>query len=174
MFSRPVVILVLLSLSMPLSIVAHAESGGKGPPGYSEAISQALRELEATNYPEAREEFQRAHALFPNARTLRGLGLVEFELRNYGESVRRLEEALASTVKPLDDKLRAETDALLARARRYLGEVHVDVEPSVATVIVDGTRVELGPENSMLLEVGEHTVEGVLAASVRESSPAWS
>jgi hypothetical protein len=66
----------------------------------------------------AREELRRAHAIFPNARTLRGLGMVEFELRSYVQSVQLLEQALAASVKPLDGKLRTDTEALLARAQR--------------------------------------------------------
>ena len=142
-----------------LAWVARADDAVNGPSGYEEAVAQAITELSATNYPEAREEFRRAHALFPNARTLRGLGMVEFELRNYGECVRLLDEALASSIKPLDERLRADTEGLLTRARRYLGEVHVETEPTLATVTVDGTSMALGPGGSILLEVGEHTLE---------------
>jgi tetratricopeptide (TPR) repeat protein len=126
---------------------------------YDEAVARGVAELEANHYPEAREEFRHAHALFPNARTLRGLGMVEFELRNYGECVRMLEEALASGVKPLDAKLRVSTESLLTRARRYLGEVHVQTEPSSASVIVDGTKMEIGAYGVLLLQVGEHAIE---------------
>lgn len=153
-------VVATLCVLLSCALGARADSGGpNGPPGYDEAVSQALSELEANNYPEAREEFRRAHALFPNARTLRGLGMVEFELRNYGECVQLLQLALASDVRPLDDKLRADTESLLVRARRYLGEVHVETDPLSATVIVDGTHMELREGGSILLEVGEHTLE---------------
>ncbi|MEY4512912.1 MAG: hypothetical protein RLZZ450_5034 [Pseudomonadota bacterium] len=51
-------------------------------PGYRETIAEALIEYEAHNYLEARTLFERAHKLYPNARTLRGLAVVAFELRN--------------------------------------------------------------------------------------------
>jgi hypothetical protein len=85
--------------------------------------------------------------------------MVAFELRNYAESAQKLEEALASSVKPLEGKLRSDTEALLARAKRYLGELRVETDPEAATLRVDGNRVELGPEGSLLLEVGTHTIE---------------
>lgn len=144
---------VCLSLLCAWSGLARADSA------YDEAVAQGLAELEANNYPEAREEFRRAHALFPNARSLRGLGMVEFELRNYGECVRLLEQALTSPVKPLDAKLRAESEALLARARRYLSELRVQTDPSSATLIVDGAETQLGAYGALLLEVGEHSLE---------------
>jgi hypothetical protein len=151
--------LVVLCLGISVCASARAAGGEKLPAGYKEAISHAVAELEAGNFPEAREEFRRAHGIFPNARTLRGLGTVEFELRNYAECVRLLQEALASTVKPLDGSLRAEAEALLKRAQRYLGAVRLVLEPSSAKVVVDGTPVELGPEGILLLEVGSHTLE---------------
>lgn len=136
----------------------QAQAGGKvGPPGYAEAIDQALTELEAANYPEAREEFQRAHSIYPNARTLRGLGMVEFELRNYTRSVEHLEAALSSKEKALDSKLRAETQALLERAQRYIGTVVIELEPPSATLSVDGIATDVsGP---LRLDVGQHTLE---------------
>ncbi|HKO93271.1 MAG TPA: PEGA domain-containing protein [Polyangiaceae bacterium] len=143
----------LCALVCGWSGLAHADAA------YDQAVAEALSELEANHYPEAREEFRRAHALLPSARTLRGLGMVEFELRNYGESVRLLEEALTADVKPLDDKLRKETEALLARAQRYMGELRVETDPSSATVIVDGAEMKRGPFGSLLLQVGEHALE---------------
>jgi len=138
---------------------AQAPAQDIEPPGYAIAIDTAVSEHDAGHFAEARTYFVRAHQLYPNARTLRGLGMVEFELRNYGESARYLEEALASQAKPLDDKLRKETQGLLARARAYIGEVHVAVDPGSATVMVDGVTVASGPEASFTLVVGDHELE---------------
>lgn len=150
---------VLFALWAGLSLAQPAQAQSKIPAGYKEAVAQALVELEAANYPEARAEFARAHALFPNARTSRGLGMVEFELRHYTESVRWLEQALASAVKPLDDKLRAETDALLERARRYLTRVSLQLSPDSATLLIDGKPAELAGTQDVVLEAGEHLLE---------------
>jgi hypothetical protein len=85
--------------------------------------------------------------------------MVEFELRNYGQSAAYLEQSLASAVKPLDARLRPEVEKLLERARGYLGEVQVAVTPTAATVLVDGAAVELGPDETLTLQVGDHVLE---------------
>ena len=129
------------------------------PRGYEHAIELAVDEHERGHFEEAREHFREAHELYPNARTLRGLGKVEFELRNYGESVKFLSEALASDVRPLGPELRGEVETLLDRARAYVGEVHVNVEPGSATVSVDGVAVASGPQAALDLLVGDHLLE---------------
>jgi len=126
---------------------------------HEELIRMAVDEFDRSNFAEARELFRKAHAMEPTARTFRALGLVEFELRNYGEAASMLEQSLASAIKPLHAKQRVETEKLLERTRGYLGTVHVATDPSPATVIVDGAAVELGPSGTLVLEVGEHVLE---------------
>lgn len=154
--ARCLLCLVFLGLLVPLGAAAQPREHSAE---YAEAIRDAVAEFDLKNFPEARERFRRAHGLFPNARTLRGLGLVEFELRNYGESVRFLGEALACTERQLTGELRRETETVLTRAKAYVGEVHFAVEPQGSTVVVDGTTVELEPSGSLILEVGDHVVE---------------
>jgi tetratricopeptide (TPR) repeat protein len=131
------------------------------PPGYREAIEQALSEYEAHNYAEARAAFLRAHALYPNARTLRGLGMMEFELRNYVESVSLLEQALASQAKPLDPTLRAQTEAMLARAKGYVSSYALQLNPVPAgvRVLIDGVPIAYTPGQALTLTVGEHSLQ---------------
>ncbi|MET0284800.1 MAG: tetratricopeptide repeat protein [Polyangiales bacterium] len=138
---------------------AHADSVDTMTPEYDRAIDAAIDEHERGNYAEAREHFREAHELYPNARTLRGLGKVEFELRNYGEAVRFLSEALESRERPLAEPLRVEVEHLLERASAYVGEVHVQVQPGSATVIVDGVTVANGPQAELNLLVGDHLLE---------------
>jgi hypothetical protein len=138
------------------------------PPGYAETIDRAIREHERGHFQEARALLWQAHALFPNARTLRGLGKVEYELRNYGHAVTHLEGALSSQVRPLDARLQLEVQQLLLRARGYVGEVHVDVEPGSASVIVDGVTVASGPQASFSLMVGDHLIEFRAAGHLSE------
>ncbi len=137
----------------------HAQGAESNVPGYAEQIKNALNEAALGNFAEAREHFRRAHALDPSARTLRGLGMVEFELSHYVESVRLLNQALDSEVKPLSGKLRSETESLLVRAREYIGVVRVSSEPKSAAVIVDGSLAELGPSRTITLPVGDHVFE---------------
>jgi hypothetical protein len=137
----------------------HVALAQAEPAGYPEARALALSEYQAGNFEEARAEFRRAYRLFPNARMLRGIGMSEFELRNYGESIESLEDALRSDVRPLDASLRAETEALLTRAHNYIARVTLELQPGSAAVTVDRVPVTLGPGNMLLLRVGDHVLE---------------
>lgn len=128
-------------------------------PDYRASIDLAVGEYELGNFAEARAQFQRAHALYPNARSLRGLGMTEFELRNYPDSIRYLQRALAAEEKPLQGPLRTHTEKLLEDARGYVASVTLNVEPSTATLSVDGIFVELDRAEPLLLPVGDHLIE---------------
>lgn len=129
------------------------------PAGYREAIDTALQEVAYGNFEEAREQFARAHALFPNARTLRGLGIAEFELRHYVVAADYLEQSLASQVKAIEGAMRDETASLLARAKTYVGELRVSVEPAHTTLLIDGARSISVTRQPIRLDVGEHVLE---------------
>lgn len=128
------------------------------PAGYREAVEQALAEYALGNHEEASTLFARAHAIFPNARTLRGLGMAAFELRRYAECVTQLEAALASTVRPLEGELRDDTEALLTRARGFVASVQVQLTPADATLTLDGQPVAL-VNHGVLVPLGEHVLE---------------
>lgn len=130
-------------------------------PGYRGLIEQALAEYGAKNYEEANALFTRAHELAPSARTLRGMGMTSFELRRYVECVEQLEGALKSGVKPLDPTLRSETEALLARARGFIATLQVSLQPSRATLLIDGNEVRA--REGLKLPLGEHELEARLA-----------
>jgi PEGA domain len=125
---------------------------------YAEAIERAVSEHQQGHFIEARAHFLLAHEQRPSARTLRGLGKVEFELRNYGEAVNYLELALTSTERALDSEMRRECELLLGRARLYVGEIHVDVVPISATVSVDGVVVARGPRVALSVMIGDHVL----------------
>jgi hypothetical protein len=148
-----------------LALPALAQADGRRkeventPAGYRAAIDTALQEVEYGNFEEAREQFARAHALFPNARTLRGLGIAEFELRHYIVAVQYLEQSLASAVKPIEGRMRDETENLLARAKAYTGELRLSVDPGHATLLIDGARSSAVSSEPIRLDVGEHVLE---------------
>jgi hypothetical protein len=142
------------------------------PADYRETVDEAVREFAAQNFEEARVLFVRAHQLFPNARTERGLGLVAFELRDYGECILRLEAALHAEVRPLDAALRADTKELLARAKQFVGRVLIRTLPAHASVSVDGiARVERDESQPLVLKVGEHTLEAQAPGFIAEKRP---
>jgi hypothetical protein len=139
---------------------SSSEGGAaREPADYKPTIDSAVGEFEHGNFEEAREHFARAHALFPNARTLRGLGMVEFELRNYVDAVTYLKAALRSEVKPLAGSLRSETERLLQRALAYVGSVRLRIQPNHAELSVDGFPVAEPSRNELILPVGDHVLE---------------
>jgi len=129
------------------------------PAGYTAVIDDAINEHGAGRFEEARALFMRAHALAPNARTMRGLGMVAFELRDYAECVGWLEQALASTVKPLAGSLRLEAEGLLARARGFIGRFTLRWRVPSPRLAVDGTPVQLQAGQPLDLDVGDHRLE---------------
>jgi tetratricopeptide (TPR) repeat protein len=145
----------LLDLLVP---VALAQAEQSETPAYSDAVALGVAEFEGRNFIEARAHFSRAHALFPNARTLRALGMVAFELKKYSESVHYLNNALASRERPLESDQREQAQALLARARNFLARFTLEVTPS-AEVVLDGMPAFLEPGGVLILEAGDHVLE---------------
>jgi hypothetical protein len=129
------------------------------PAGYRETIEEAVREFGEGNFEEARALFARAHTLLPSARTSRGVGMADFELRNYVEAIEQLELALHSTTQPLDDSMRADTQDLLTRAYTFVGKVVLDARPLPSNITVDALPVDLREGNVLLLKAGEHALE---------------
>jgi hypothetical protein len=129
------------------------------PPGYREAIDGAIVEYEAGRFTEARALFEAAHNKFPNARSLRGMGMAEFELRNYPASIYFLEQAIAAPVKPLTGDLRKETEQLLVRARTFVGKVTFELEPPEASLALNGTTLPLPPDHALTLIAGDYALK---------------
>jgi tetratricopeptide (TPR) repeat protein len=154
------------SCSIALLLLALAASGGtqaqtpehSASATYRDTVEMATEEFNLGNYTEARALFEKAHALSPSARTLRGLGLAEFELRNYPRAVEHLEAALATEVKALAGEVRESTVALLHRAEGYTGRVMLGVEPASAQVSLNGQPLEHGRDD-LVLSVGDHVFE---------------
>ncbi|HEX6246114.1 MAG TPA: hypothetical protein VFZ61_34560 [Polyangiales bacterium] len=152
-------LVVSLQLTPRAALAQSQPSVAEDSPTYRQTVQEAVREFEAQHYAEARALFASAHALYPNARTERGLGFTEFELRNYAESIAHLEAALDSSVKPLTDELRGETEQLLSRARAFVGKVTVELKPRGSFLSIDGLRVELQAGKALTLHAGEHVLE---------------
>ncbi len=145
--------------ALPPAVVPTLSDFTGEPTGYRELIAEALAEYQARHFEEARALFKRAHVLLPNARTMRGQGMAEFELRNYGSAVQSFEAALTSQVRPLDPVLREETEQLLERARRFVARVRLELKPGSASVVVDGVLMHVEPGAVLLLSIGNHSVE---------------
>jgi hypothetical protein len=154
-----VVTLLVAAVSIPLAVHAQGKPNTEATPEYRASIDEAVREYEARHFEEARSLFARAVAMQPSARAYRGLGMAEFELRNYLDSAANLEKSLASQIRPIEGELRAETERLLARARSFLARYVVVTQPRETRVFVDGNEAKLSPVGELLIPVGDHTVE---------------
>jgi hypothetical protein len=150
-----------------VSLAAHAHAQDASPPhddgppeGYRALVDSALEEFGAEHWAEARTLFERAHAMFPNARTLRGIGMAAFELRDYVAARRALADALASPRRALTDEQRTQVQGLLDRASVFVGTYHVGPAPRGSTLAVDGVAAEvegdLATSAAVALAVGAH------------------
>jgi tetratricopeptide (TPR) repeat protein len=90
------------------------------PSGYAESLAVARRKHEAGEWQDALALYRRTNELFPNAQTLRGLGMVELDLGQRDAAVRDLGAALSSSVEPLTEQQRAQVRHLLSRSRLAL------------------------------------------------------
>lgn len=129
------------------------------PPGYQAAVDLGVDELDRGNYAEARTRFLEAHALYPNARTLRALGMAEYELRNYVASCDYLEQALRSRERPLTYEQRQATQVLLNKAYGYVARYTLWLTPAQAVLTLDGAPLALPADRVLRLSVGEHVLE---------------
>lgn len=160
----PCVSLALLTaLSAATQVSAQAPTEMSAAPSaidrdYQRTVADAVSEYDRGNWAEARALFLQAHALQPSARTLRTLGMTAFELRDYPSAARELQAALDDPRRPLDDRLRAEVEALLDRTLAFVGRFQVSLDPANATLSVDDQPLRLASDGSLVLGVGKHTL----------------
>jgi hypothetical protein len=124
--------------------------------GYRELVRRALQAFDAKQWERARELFEAAHEREPNARTLRGLGMVAFEMEDFVTAYRQLRDSLGDRRRPLEAGLRAQTNDLLKRTRLLIGLVRVELAPAHATIKLDGEPVEATEE--LWLNIGLHII----------------
>jgi hypothetical protein len=135
-------------------VVGTALAQPAKPDEYKRSIEVAVREFEAGNWAEARVLFEQAHALKPSARTLRGMGMVSFELKQYVRAQKELNAALVELRSPLSEEQRHEVLSLLQRVEKFIGRLTVRVKPPEADthITLDGSRVE----GELKLDLGQH------------------
>jgi hypothetical protein len=128
-------------------------------PRYRATLKDALAEYDAGHFEEARALFRRAHEIFPNARTLRSIGMASFELRDYVAAVRALSAALAEARKALSPEQRAHAQGLLDRSRMFVDVYALKITPQDARTLVDGRTPEFEADGTLLLSFGAHNIE---------------
>jgi len=126
---------------------------------YRSSLKEALAEYDASHFEEARILFRRAHEIYPNARTLRSIGMASFELRDYVAAVRALSAALVESRKPLSLDQRTHAQGLLDRSRMFVDVYTIKVTPADARILIDGRVPESEPDGTVLLGFGTHNLE---------------
>jgi hypothetical protein len=139
-----------------LAALCPAVEAQPASPAYEEALAEAIRAHQARDWPRAKQQFEQAHALYPNARALRGIGVAAFEDGQYLSAIRALEAALEHPERRLPDDLRELTQLLIAQARARVGQVRVERSPADARVFVDGAAAVFEPDGGLLLDPGVH------------------
>jgi hypothetical protein len=149
---------------VPVARAADKGADANADTPAAQLIGDAVSEYDAGRYDEARALFRLAHQKAPTARTLRGIGMASFELRDYVEASRSLAGALREERRPLTDEQRRQVEALLARAETYVGHFSLQVRPASAELLVDGQPAAREPDGSLLLGFGHHRIAARCAA----------
>lgn len=145
-------------LARPVSAHAQAAPDAVESNAYREMVSEAVSEFEAGRWEEARALFRRAHVLAPNARTLRGLGMCAYELRDYAEATRMLAGALTESNRALNTEQQAQTRTLLDRAQGFVARYTIAAAAADDVVRIDGAPAPREADGSVLVALGNHTV----------------
>lgn len=135
--------------------VSSATEAALLPAGYETLVHQAIAAQVAGDFEGAHRLFTEAHALNPNARTLRGMGVASFQARHYARALLELDAALVHPNKPLDAALRPAVEALRARANAEVGVWILRVEPAEARVAVDAQEA-VASDQPLVLDPGMH------------------
>ena len=138
------------------TVAATAQAAEDESTPVSVLIGDAVAEYDAGHFQEARALFRQAHERQPTARTLRGIGMCSFELRDYVEATRSLGASLRETRRPLTNEQKRHAELLLARAHTFVGRFTMKIKPANASLFVDGHPAELEPDGVMLLSFGRH------------------
>ena len=126
---------------------------------YEQLIDDALNEYQRGSWEESAALFHRAHELRPSARTLRGMGLTAYEARRYPDCIRYLTAAMKDPRHPLTAGQRDLVGKTLTRARLFVGYTELAIDPSGATVAINGQTANRDDDGSVILSVGWNEIE---------------
>lgn len=145
--------LTLAGLLIGLIAACVIPSGARAQdPRYNALVTEGLSEFEAGRWVEAYNLFKQAHAAFPNARTLRGMGMTSYEMRKYPRALRQLRAALSSDDKPLTSQQQAHVQDFIDRAARLVGTIEVVLTPPGATLSINLRQTD---SHKAVVPVGE-------------------
>lgn len=144
---------------------------------YWHLVERALQLRRAGELAAARSALSEAHALYPNARTLRGLGVIAADLGDYEDARARLEAALTSQERPLRGALRDVTVQMLEQVRALELASRPQLPPEPPSLLPAGeglSQPETGDTASVPLLPSRRSAEDAEAKRVWKSPWLWS
>lgn len=135
---------------------------------YRRLVQKAVLEHELGHWAEAKSFFTRAHALYPNARTLRGMAIASYELRDYVETLRLLRAALSHPQQPLEGRVLQHAHEMLADAKGFIATRKLEVTPAHFQVKVFEREPLFDAEGNLMLNPGEQVLRFFATGYVSE------
>jgi tetratricopeptide (TPR) repeat protein len=123
---------------------------------YAKLVADAVSAFDAGKFEASREMLRQAHAIRPNARTLRGMGLASFEMGSYALALVDLEAALAETRQPMSAEQREEVEKLRSEADALTARYAIEGMPQDAKLTVDEAPPVWDAAGLLVLEQGTH------------------
>ncbi|MET0387922.1 MAG: tetratricopeptide repeat protein [Polyangiales bacterium] len=138
---------------------AEVPSANAAPDNYDQLLDRAVEAFKDEEFARAHRLFERAYALKPNARVLRGLGIAALRLGRYSEAKRALSSALTDSQQALTASQREEVLGLLSWMETNLGTIRVqwvEGEPREYELSVDDRST---PNAPLVLSPGAHRLK---------------
>jgi hypothetical protein len=168
MISKNVRIALLIASAILIASVPARAADQTESAQYRNLLADAVTEYDARRFDEARALFRRANDLAPSARTLRGIGMASFELRDYVEAYRALQGALAEKHKALTPDQRRQVESLLDKTKAFTAHFGIRTLPPDSTVRIDGDAPFVEPDGRVTLGLGRHTISVDAAGRIAE------
>lgn len=150
---------VALCLALGLCCVAQSRADeADAVLTYEALLERALAAYEAQQLDEALRFFEQAHALDANARTLRGIGIVQLQRGRPVDAILALEASLEHTRRPLTPELEVEVTRLLVQAQKGVTRLTLQSSPATTRVILDGQAPVYSSAGQLLVAPGAHAL----------------
>ncbi|HTU61714.1 MAG TPA: hypothetical protein VMF89_24830, partial [Polyangiales bacterium] len=125
---------------------------------YKDLVRDGMLKYTRGLWDEARAYFLKAHALAPNARTLRGLALIGYDSQHFVQAIDYAEQSLVHPVQPLNDKMKEEAKKLIDQAQSQVARAELITTPADAEVRVDGAPVTRRADGTVWMDPGAREI----------------
>lgn len=165
-------------LGLALALALTSASAYAAEPPSKDAVREAavhfdrgVKLFEDGDYKLSVVEFRRSYQAVPDYRTLYNIGEVEFQLGNFAEARRTLQQYLDAGGTRVPAARRADVERDLDALRIRTAYLHVAVNVAGADVEIDGQRVGTAPlHGALLVNGGAHTIAARKAGFVSATS----